>query len=247
VTAHINHIQPSMPPQPSSTDPVSTASMPVGRSITNTSAGHSHFSAATISFRSRRGRPGCVRYQCPSSIASESAPMNAAPTSVRASATAGLPPASSAAAIRPMEPITTGTRSRTGGNSGPTAPCGRPATGASTARSNARHRRDPLAPAVVLRSRPADTCGLALHRHHQRNGTGDHHTDRRDLAHRDRPERQPRRQGTGRETEVHAAQQPAVAQAGDASTSGEPAEQHPAGRPLQQHGGGVEADHVRQR
>ena len=134
MTAHIAHIQPSIPPHPSSIDPLITPSIPGGNSITITSAGQSHASAFTISFRSTRGSPGCVRYQWPSSIASDSAPMNAAPTSVRATATPVFPPASSAAASRPIVPMNTGTRSRIGGNSGPTGSSSR-SRGASTVRS----------------------------------------------------------------------------------------------------------------
>ena len=43
---------------------------------------------------------------------------------------------------------------------------------------------------------------------------------------------------------VHAAEQPAVAEPDLAPPSREPAERHPADRPLQQHRGGLEADHA---
>ena len=66
-----------------------------------------------------------------------------------------------------------------------------------------------------------------------------------DLPDRHDAEPQPGSQRAESEAEVDAAQQPAVAEPDDATAGGEPAEQHAAGRPLQQHRGGVEADHVR--
>ena len=119
VIAHTTQNQPSWPPQPSSTDPPSTLNMPVGSSSDTTSNGHTHPSQRTNSLRCRRGRPGWVRYQWPSSIASVTAPRNIAPANVRSRDTSTLPPASIAAATRPTDATAGATRSSTGGNSRP--------------------------------------------------------------------------------------------------------------------------------
>ncbi len=108
-----------------------------------------------------------------------------------------------------------------------------------------RHRRDPLGPTVELRFLPADTGGLAVHRHGQGERAGQRHTERGRLADRYRAEAHARQERADSEAEVDAAQEPAVAEADDPPAGREPAEQHPARRPLEQHGGGVEADHVR--
>ena len=118
-TAQAAQNQPNTPPQPSSTAPVHTLTIPVGSSIASTSSGQIHRTASTSSLSSAAGSPGCTRYQWPSSIASVIAPRNAAPTRVRSSATVGFPPASRPAATRPTTPMATGTRSRAGGYSGP--------------------------------------------------------------------------------------------------------------------------------
>ena len=112
---------------------------------------------------------------------------------------------------------------------------------------DAGHRCDTLAATVVLDPRSAHAGRLATQRDRQGEQARDHHADRCRLANGHDPERQPGSQGTGGETEVDAPQQPAIPEAGDAPPGGEPAEQHAAGRPLQEHGGGVEADHVGQR
>ena len=58
--------------------------IPVGISQTTTSNGHSTATDRTSSWIGSRPRPGCTRYQWPSSIASVTAPRNTAPTTRRA-------------------------------------------------------------------------------------------------------------------------------------------------------------------
>ena len=204
--------------------------------------------ASTSSSSRRRGRPGWTRYQWPRSIASVIDPRNAAPTSVRSTDNATSPSASTAAASSPtradddrdeVEPRV----ELRGGRLAPRR------TSARRSRRlgpiDARHRRDPCRPPVVLRH-----AARALRRTAAR---------RRPPARRGRRRRWPPpttsrtgvrvgEQPGGERTEgdhgVHAAQQPAIPEPDLAAPGGEPAERHPADRPLQQHGGGLEADHA---
>ena len=204
-----------------------------------TSIGHTQPRASTSSWSSPRGRPGCTRYQWPSSMASVTAPRNAAPASVRRIDTTGLPPASSAPATRPTTPMTTGTRSSTGGNSGPrSAVAGPPA-----ARVDARHRRHPGGAPVVLGLLAADPGAAPGDRDDEADQARCGDAERRHLAHRHHPEGHPGGERTEGHQQVDAPQQPAVAQADLAPPRREPAEGHAPDRPLQQHRGGVEADH----
>ncbi|CAB4764440.1 unannotated protein [freshwater metagenome] len=91
--------------------------MPVGHSSTPSSNGQTIAFQRTSSRIGARGRPGCTRYQWPSSIASVIAPRNAAPTSTRATDSAAGSPASMPAATSPMTPTSGATRSSHGGNS----------------------------------------------------------------------------------------------------------------------------------
>ena len=216
--------------------------MPVGSSRATTSIGHTHPRASTSSCSRPRGRPGCTRYQWPRSMASVTAPRNAAPASVRSSATAGLPPASRAAATRPTTPMATGTRSRTGGNSGPASSAtavtvdprrSMPVIAATRAVRRSCSARWPATPAL---RRTIDTTSPTR----QPAAT----PSEADLADRHGAERDPGEERADGHQQVDAAQQPAVAEADLAAPCREPAERHPADRPLQQHGGGVEGDHT---
>ena len=117
VTAHATQNQPSIPPQPSSTLPLRIDSIPGGMSSNATWGNQSQPVQRTISNSGPRLRPGCTRYQWPSSMASLTAPKKAAPTTVRASdSQAGSPPANPAATT-PMSPMSGAMRSSPGGNS----------------------------------------------------------------------------------------------------------------------------------
>ena len=137
--------------------------MPVGTSSRATSTGHTRPVQRTISSSGRRARPGCTRYQWPSSIPSEIAPRNAAPTSTRATDSQAGSPASMPAATRPGRPTSGATRSSTGGNSGrlPSGPSGsgrRSMPVMATIRSLrlAMRSRSPATPAL---RRTIDTAG----------------------------------------------------------------------------------------
>jgi hypothetical protein len=125
--------------------------------------------------------------------------------------------------------MATGTRSRIGGNSGAV---------------DAGHRRDARRAAVVLGPLAAHAGLAADDRHPEDDEAGDDEQRRRDLADRHDPERHARCERPRAHQGVDAAQQPAIAQADLAPAGGEPTERHPADRPLQQHGGGVEGDHA---
>ena len=115
---------------------------------------------------------------------------------------------------------------------------GRPAT------VDAGHRRDACRAAVVLGPLTGD-AGLAPDdRHDEPDEAAGGHAERRDLAHRHGAERDPGEEGADGHQQVDAAQQPPVPEADLAAPRREPAERHPADRPLQQHGGGVERDHT---
>ena len=155
MTAQAPQNQPSVPFQPSSTAPDHTLSIPVGSSSATTSIGQTHPSASTSSLSRPRGRPGCTRYQWPSSMASVTAPRKAAPTSVRSERHGADAPsaASSAAATSPTAPISGRheveqrrelARRRRGA-----------VARAPDARVDAGHRRDTRRAPVVLGSLPA--------------------------------------------------------------------------------------------
>ena len=239
VTAQAAQNHPSVPPHPSSTAPVKTLIIPVGSSRATTSIGHTQPTASTSSCSRPRGRPGCTRYQWPRSMASVTAPRKAAPANVRSSETAVLPPASSAAATSPMQPMATGTRSRIGGNS---RPC-MTVAGASTWRSmpviaaTRAVRRSCSArwPATPAWRRTIDTPSATRHVA----ATPSDAASRTGTT----PNASPAAKAPAAISGVDPAQQPAVAEADLAPAGREPAERHPADRPLQQHRRGVEADH----
>jgi hypothetical protein len=97
--------------------PLSTDTIPTGHSSSNTSKGHTTAVQRTISSSGRRARPGCTRYQWPSSMPSEIDPRKAAPARVRSTDNNAGSPAAMPAATRPGMPSSGATRSRTGGNS----------------------------------------------------------------------------------------------------------------------------------
>lgn len=79
---------------------------------------------------------------------------------------------------------------------------------------------------------------------HEHRAAGDHHRQSRRLA-----QAEPSGAETGGEPEpsehgVDASKKPPVANAHDAASSGEPAHRHPADRPLESDGRGVETDHA---
>ncbi len=134
--------------------------MPAGHKNTAISNGHAAAVHATSSFSGPRGRPGCTRYQWPSSIASLTLPRNTAPTSRRAAASRYGPPANCAAASRPIAPKIGATRSSAGGNSGPRSRV--------VVAGAADHRGD-ACPARGAHLFPAAHPGRApLHRHCER-------------------------------------------------------------------------------
>ncbi len=213
--------------------------MPVGTSSRATSAGHTRPVQRTISSSGRRARPGCTRYQWPSSIPSEIAPRNAAPTSTRATDSQAGSPASMPAATRPGTATSGAIRSSTGGNSG-TAAVGPLRVGAPV---DAGHGHDPLAALGDALPLPRH-ARLATHDRHGERGSGRQaHRQRRRLAHRHGVGGQAHGQGARGHEDVDAAHQPAVADAHLAGPGRDPQEQQPARGPLQQDGGGVEADH----
>ena len=193
-----------------------------------TSTGHTHTTASTSSLSNRRGRPGCTRYQWPSSIASVTHPRKAAPASVRSRATAGLPPASRPAATRPTTPIAAGTRSSVGGYSGPadrSAVAERPL--------DPGHRRHPGGAPVVLGPLAARPPGAGRstrrgRRHIPPRRPATPPPGRARPRRRCRPRTPPPWPGRSR-------QQPAVAEPDLAPPGREPAERHPARGPLEQH------------
>ena len=241
--AHAAQNQPRVPFQPSSTEPVQTLTIPIGRSRATTSIGQTQPSASTSSCSRRRGRPGWTRYQWPRSMASVMAPRKAAPASVRSRATTWFPPASSAPATSPTRPIDDRHQVEHGREL--RAPLVDDGGRHRRAPVDAGHRRDTRRAAVVLGLLPGHP-GLAAHHRHDESDQARHgHSERSDLADGHRPERDPGQERPERHQHVRAAQQPAVAEADLASAGREPAERHPADRPLQQHGGGVERDHAR--
>ncbi len=99
----------------------------------------------TSSSSGPRARPGCTRYQWPSSIASVTAPRNAAPTSTRATDNqAGIARVDAGRGTRPTRPMAGATRSSTGRELG-TPSC----------RTSARRGRCRSSP---RRGRTAPTC-----------------------------------------------------------------------------------------
>ncbi len=185
-----------------------------------------------------RPRPGWTRYQCPSSMASVTDPRRAAPEKVRAMARAWGPPSARAAATRPTTPMTGATRSSTGGNSGPVR------SSDSSGPVDAGHGRHPGA-ASLLPVPLAGHAGLAPDDGHDQGdaGAGGHQQASRRPAPDPVPSARPAANAPDGQDQVHAAQQPAVADADLAPAGGHPAEEQATDSPLQQHGGGAEADH----
>ena len=137
--------------------------MPVGHRNTAISNGHTTAVQRTSSFTGSRGRPGCTRYQWPSSIASLTAPRNAAPTSEprgREQVRAARELRRREQAERAERPARS--RSSAGGNSG-----SRSRSGISR-RVAADHRRD-TRPALGAQLLAAAHAGAPAHdRHHER-------------------------------------------------------------------------------
>ena len=203
------------------------------------STGQTQPTASTSSLRWRLGRPGCTRYQWPSSIASVTAPRNAALAKVRSNETPRLPPASTAAATSPTMPRIGAIRSTCGGNSGP-------ATRSLASRSIPVISATRSRPTVVLVDLAGDP-GLAAH-DRQNQGeqrcSGDGRST--DLADPDQPESGADDDRRGSHQQVDAPKQPAVAEADFAAPGREPQEREPPDRPLQQHRCSVETDHAGQ-
>ena len=239
VRAHATQNHPRVPFQPSSIEPLSTLTMPVGTRSRITSSGHTHRTQVTSSLRRRRGRPGCTRYQWPSSMASVTAPRKAAPVRVRATASASLPPAARPAATRPTTPMTGAIRSRRGSNS---RPAGVVDHGDACARCRSSRR-----PARVRRSCsarwPGTPAPLRATETPRATSAATATPSDADLADDDGVEQHPAGERAGGEGGEDAAQQPAVAEADLAVAGGDPQEGEPAGGPLQEHRGGVEVDH----
>ena len=185
-----------------------------------------------------RARPGCTRYQWPSSIASvidpeeRRADQHARHRQQRRVAGGD---AGGDQSGHPDDRRDQVEHRRELGHAG-VGPVGAPV--------DAGHRRHPgrraARPAPAPPPRPAlrrttDTPSATL--------AGHHDGERRRLAHRHRVEPHADRERAGGHQDVDAAHQPAVADADLAAAGGDPQEQQPADRPLQQHGGGVEADH----
>ena len=143
--------------------PFSTETMPVGHSRTATSNGQDQPAHRTSSISGPLARPGCTRYQWPSSMASLTAPRNTAPTSIRPTDRAAGSPAASPAATSPTSPIIGATRSRCGGNSGPPSNV-RPSRSMPVMAATRAIRRSsvPRWPATPARRRTTETTMAAV-------------------------------------------------------------------------------------
>ena len=143
-------------------------------------------------------------------------------------------------------PTTTGTRSSRGSNSAavggrrsnfgrrpPTSARSMPVIAATRADRRSCSARWPRTPALAGRPRPPSTTRQAI-------AVAAAETSRTGFGSVSSPAAKAPKAMHG----VHAAQQPAVAEPDLAPSGGEPAEGHPADRPLQQHRGGLEADHA---
>src|SRR3954468_326967 len=117
VAAAATQNQPSRPAYPSSIEPFSTDTIPIGHSSTRISNGQTSPTDRTIVSNGPRVRPGGTRYQWPRSIASVTLPRNAVPAATRATDSATGSPALIPAATRPIEPMTGATTSNAGGKS----------------------------------------------------------------------------------------------------------------------------------
>ena len=212
--------------------------MPVGHRNTATSNGQATAVQRPAPSAGRAGRPGCTRYQWPSSIASLTLPRNTAPTSEAR----GREQVRAAGELRRREQADRAEDRRdrgraTGGNSGAAVAASRASARPIIAATRARR-------AARTSSRPRTPARAALHRHRER----DRASRPRTRSPRRRRRRAPRRDRRVRNTAAAPrheraeddADQPAVAEADLAAARRDPAEQQPAGRPLQQERRGVE-------
>ena len=174
----------------------------------------------------RRGRPGWTRYQCPSSMASVIAPMNAAPTRVRDQRDRRVAAGVERGGDQPdgadehRDEVERRRELRAHRLVDPVV------VGGSDGAVDAGHRRDALAAPIVLGRGTAHAPALRRTiETPSATAQADHHADRRGFADGNDAEREAGGQRTGGEEEVDDAQQPAVAEADDAAAGGEPAEQ----------------------
>jgi hypothetical protein len=107
------------------------------------------------------------------------------------------------------------------------------------------HRGDAFGTAVELVALASHACALANNRDGECAQAGHRDGGRAHFTDRHGPEAQAGEQRADGEAAVDPAQQPSVAESDHAATGGEPAEEHSARRPLQQHRRGVEANHGR--
>jgi hypothetical protein len=107
-----------------------------------------------------------------------------------------------------------------------------------------RHRCHARTATVVLVVLATNAGTAADHRQRKRDHRCDDHTHARGLAHRHRAVAQTGGDPTRCDERVRAAQQPAVPETDLAVPRRDPAEQQATDGPLQQHGGGIEADHA---
>ncbi len=245
VTAQVAQNQPSVPFQPSSTAR-HTANIPTGSNRATISTGHTHPSARHQFVEEPPGQTGLdevpvAEQHGVGQRTEERRPRPAFAAKVRVG---GVPAASTAAANRPIIPMNAGARSSTGWNSGRPARRHRrwrhdlrsmPVIAATRAQRRSCSARAPETPACLRRieTPSAEQQRLVTPTEAPRGPA------------RPRTTARPRGSRQRIRSTCHAAT--SRTRARDPAACREPAEQHTADRPLQEHGGSVEADHAHPR